>query len=214
MADAQTTARVVARAAAKNVAVVTMDGAKVAPTPRHQDAKVTQRRYDELIKLYVPIDKSHLDAAKVTQRRRDPSRPGHFLDDAPVSASAQATPPEPTQSPRVEPSATAPISAHPTPPEPSQYNVYMGRVDTGSTAPISAHPARLGPYAKLGDKPLADKQPGPDAFLSQSAFDALEGWVNSMVDARLAARTEGANAKATQERATAARDQFAANFVK
>lgn len=166
MADAQTTARVVARAAAKNVAVVTMDGAKVAPTPRHQDAKVTQRR-------------------------RDPSRPGHFLDDAPVSASAQATPPEP-----------------------SQYNVYMGRVDTGSTAPISAHPARLGPYAKLGDKPLADKQPGPDAFLSQSAFDALEGWVNSMVDARLAARTEGANAKATQERATAARDQFAANFVK
>ena len=162
MADAQTTARVVARAAAKNVAVVTMDGAKVPPTPRHQDTKVTQRR-------------------------RDPSRPGHFLDDAPVSASAQAASPEPSQSPRVEPSATA---------------------------PISAHPARLGPYAKLGDKPLADRQPGPDAFLSQSAFDALEGWVNAMVDARLAARTEGANAKATQDRATQTRDQFAANFVK
>ena len=64
---------------------------------------------------------------------------------------------------------------------------------------------------------MADRQPGPagpDAFLSQSAFDALEGWVNSMVDARLASRTEGANAKATQERATAARDQFTANFVK
>lgn len=142
-------------------------------------------------------------------RRRDPKRPGHFLDEAAKPALAEVLRPLGLNPPEFAAAQNQPQPQH-------------SILDYIEKNPQAVKPAgRLGPYAKLGDKPVNDhpvtpaRHPtaGTDAFLSEGALGALESLITAIVDARISQRA-GNSDPAAQKRADQARAEFTANFVK
>lgn len=128
-------------------------------------------------------------------RRRDPMRPGHFLDEQP--SMVQHIKDNPGAVMGDERSTTA-----------------DRRFDSKAGVSALGPASRQGPYARLGAGGSATtKAPSQDAFLSTGAASALENFIGAIVDARLSARMGGAD-KGAEGRLSAARDEFAANFVK
>jgi len=156
-------------------------------------------------------------AAAPSPRRRDPKRPGHFLDEAPAKPALDEV---------LKPYGLTPRG-------PTLLDHIANKSNVLPATPPA--PARLGPYAKLGDKPVTlnpqtmaqgQQQPRPtppiihpstksgaDAFLSEGALAALEGYITAMVDARISQRAGNSDPKAA-ERLDAARAEFAGNFVR
>ena len=181
MADPHTT--VVERAAANNRRLVQMPTLGQPMPPPEVHKAVLDRNFKGLVEATL----------QPRARRRDPSRPGHFLDDTAPAGLSPA-------SQRVAPSATGVGSGQPISTQEPVISGPTTRVEPSAPAAKSAHPI-------LGDIAL------PEAFLSASAFDALDSYIHAIVDARIAARTGGTDAKPAQDRLEQAKAQFAANFV-
>jgi hypothetical protein len=146
------------------------------------------------------------EPARSVLRRRDPARPGHFLDEAPAKSLSEVVARNPS-------GAVLPAGARETVPPRQQDGRSHFQLAEQALAQRTAAADRRGPYAVLGNSSRGQTA-GADAFLSLGAFAALESLIAAMVDARLAARTGGADTKTAADRLENTRSEFAANYVR
>jgi hypothetical protein len=151
------------------------------------------------------------EPARSVLRRRDPARPGHFLDEAPAKSLSEVVARNPS-------GAVLPAGARETVPPRQQDGRSHFQLAEQALAQRSAAADRRGPYAVLGNSSRGQiegrQTAGADTFLSLGAFAALESLIAAMVDARLAARTGGADTKTAADRLENTRSEFAANYVR